>query len=98
MVVIRLTRGGTKNRPFYSVVVADKRSRRDGKFIERLGFYNPSPQGKDIPMNIKLDRVDHWIGCGAQLSPKVKSLVKLARKQAITLADGAQKSDAPSSI
>ena len=73
MVVIRLSRGGAKNRPFYNVVVADSRNRRDGRFIERIGFYNPlAVEGAE------LDRVTHWQDKGAQLSETVGRLVKKA--------------------
>lgn len=76
MVVIRLARGGSKKRPFYNVVAADSRNRRDGRFIERLGFYNPV--GKDGSENLRMamDRVTYWIDNGAQLSPAVDRLVK----------------------
>jgi len=78
MVVIRFSRGGSKNRPFYNVVVADSRNRRDGRFIERIGFFNPiSPDGVD-GMRIQLDRVAHWQEKGAQLSDAVAKLVKRA--------------------
>ena len=79
MVIIRLARGGAKKRPFYSVVVADSRNRRDGRFIERLGFYNPvAPEGQE-DLRLSLDRVEHWTGKGARLSPTVASLVKRVR-------------------
>ncbi len=78
MVIIRFARGGSKNRPFFNVVVADSRNRRDGRFIERIGFYNPiAPEGPD-GMRIQLDRVVHWQGKGAQLSDAVAKLVKRA--------------------
>lgn len=76
MVVIRLARGGAKNRPFYSVVVADSRNRRDGRFIERVGFYNPvAPEGQEA-LRLNMDRITHWTGNGAQLSDAVAKLVK----------------------
>lgn len=81
MVKIRLSRGGAKARPFYHIVVADERSGRDGRNIERVGFYNPVAAGQERPLEVKLDRVDHWIGVGAQMTDKVRSLVKQARKQ-----------------
>ncbi|MDA8381844.1 MAG: 30S ribosomal protein S16 [Betaproteobacteria bacterium] len=82
MVVIRLARGGARNRPFYNVVVADSRNRRDGRFIERLGFYNPvAPEGQDA-LRINLDRVTHWQGVGAQVSDAVAKLVKRAGAKA----------------
>ena len=80
MVVIRLARGGAKGRPFYNIVVADRRDRRDGRFIERLGFYNPKAAGGEQPLRIALDRVAHWAGVGAQLSPTVSRLGGEAKK------------------
>jgi small subunit ribosomal protein S16 len=78
MVIIRFARGGSKNRPFYNVVVADSRNRRDGRFIERVGFYNPlAAEGPDS-LRIQLDRVTHWQEKGAQLSEAVAKLVKRA--------------------
>jgi len=78
MVTIRFSRGGSKNRPFFNVVVADSRNRRDGRFIERIGFYNPlAPEAPD-GMRIQLDRVAHWQERGAQLSDAVAKLVKRA--------------------
>ncbi|GAB4122454.1 MAG: 30S ribosomal protein S16 [Sideroxydans sp.] len=76
MVVIRLSRGGSKNRPFYNVVVADSRNRRDGRFIERIGFYNPLAAEGTEGLRIQLDRVAHWQERGAQLSEAVGRLVK----------------------
>ncbi len=78
MVVIRLSRGGAKNRPFYNVVVADSRNRRDGRFIERVGFYNPLAAEGAEGLRIQLDRVTHWQERGAQLSETVSRLVKKA--------------------
>jgi small subunit ribosomal protein S16 len=78
MVTIRFSRGGSKNRPFFNVVVADSRNRRDGRFIERIGFYNPlAPEGPD-GMRIQMDRVAHWQERGAQMSDAVAKLVKRA--------------------
>jgi small subunit ribosomal protein S16 len=83
MVVIRLARGGSHNRPFYNIVVADKRNRRDGRFIERLGFHNPLAKEGVASTSIALDRVTHWTKNGAQLSPTVERLVKaFTKKQA----------------
>ena len=82
MVTIRLSRGGAKKRPFYQIVVADSRSPRDGRFIERIGFFNPIAQGKAERVRIDLDRVNHWIGQGASLSDRVASLVKEVQKAA----------------
>ncbi|GLR14125.1 30S ribosomal protein S16 [Chitinimonas viridis] len=76
MVVIRLARGGAKDRPFFNVVVADKRCRRDGRFIERIGFYNPQAKDGEEGLRIAADRLSHWIGNGAQLADSVKKLVK----------------------
>lgn len=82
MVVIRLARGGAKKRPFYNIVVADARERRDGRFIERVGFYNPMAAGGDQPLRVALDRVTYWSGVGAQLSPTVQRLVDQAKHAA----------------
>ena len=79
MVVIRLARGGAKGRPFYNIVVANKRQRRDGRFIERVGFYNPMAAGGDQPLNVALDRLSYWTGVGAQMSPTVARLVEQAK-------------------
>jgi len=76
MVVIRLARGGSKKRPFYNVVAADSRNRRDGRFIERVGFYNPVGNEGQENLRLALDRVKHWTDNGAQLSPAVTRLVK----------------------
>ncbi|HRE13162.1 MAG TPA: 30S ribosomal protein S16 [Usitatibacteraceae bacterium] len=81
MVVIRLARGGAKNRPFYSVVVADSRMPRDGRFIERIGFYNPKAAEGEEPFRVSLDRVDYWVKNGAQPSDAVKKLVKRGKAQ-----------------
>ena len=80
MVVIRLARGGAKKRPFFNVVVADSRERRDGRFIERLGFYNPMAAGGEQPLRLAVDRVTYWTGVGAQVSPTVARLVEQAKK------------------
>lgn len=82
MVVIRLARGGAKKRPFYNIVVADSRNRRDGRFIERVGFYNPVASGGEQPIRVAFDRIDYWQGNGAQLSPTVTRLVDQAKKAA----------------
>ena len=78
MVVIRLARGGAKKRPFYTVVAADSRSRRDGRFIERLGFFNPCASGGEEGFRIAQDRLSYWQGVGAQLSSTVARLVDQA--------------------
>lgn len=76
MVILRLTRGGANKRPFYHVVATDSRNRRDGRFIERVGFYNPVAAEGEEGLRIALDRVKHWQGVGAQMSPAVARLVK----------------------
>ena len=78
MVVIRLARGGSKARPFFNIVVADKRLRRDGRFIERIGFYNPIARGAEESIRIAHDRLNHCVGVGAQASPTVERLIKQA--------------------
>jgi small subunit ribosomal protein S16 len=81
MVSIRLSRGGAKKRPFYHIVVTDQRNRRDGRYIERLGYFNPiAADGKDR-IRVDLPRIDYWIGQGAQPSDRVSSLLKGYRKQ-----------------
>ena len=80
MVVIRLSRGGSKARPFFNIVVADKRDRRDGRFIERIGFYNPIAKGQAESLRVAHDRLTHWTNVGAQCSPTVIRLVKQAAK------------------
>lgn len=76
MVVIRLSRSGAKGRPFYHIVATDSRNRRDGRYIERLGFYNPVARGQEQPLRIESDRLNYWTGVGAQMSPTVQRLVK----------------------
>ncbi|MGI9025929.1 MAG: 30S ribosomal protein S16 [Burkholderiaceae bacterium] len=76
MVILRLTRGGANKRPFYHLVATDSRNRRDGRFIERVGFYNPVAAEGEEGLRIALDRVKHWRGVGAQMSPAVARLVK----------------------
>jgi len=80
MVVIRLARGGSKGRPFYNIVVANSAERRDGRFIERVGFYNPMASGAAETLRVALDRVSYWAGVGAQISPTVVRLVAQAQK------------------
>jgi small subunit ribosomal protein S16 len=79
MVVIRLARGGAKKRPFYNVVVADSRDRRDGRFIERVGFYNPVAAVHEEGLRISQERVSYWTERGARLSDTVAMLVKRAQ-------------------
>ncbi len=76
MVTIRMARGGAKKRPFYHIVVTDSRNRRDGRFIERLGFFNPVATEKEEAMRINRERVDYWLSQGAQASDRVASLLK----------------------
>ncbi len=81
MVTIRMARGGSKKRPFFSIVIADQRRSPRGRFIERVGFYNPVARGDSEELRLDLSRVDHWIGQGAKPSDSVKSLIGRARKQ-----------------
>jgi small subunit ribosomal protein S16 len=83
MVILRLARGGANKRPFFHVVATDSRNRRDGRFIERLGFYNPIATPSEEGLRIAMDRLSYWQGVGAQMSPTVARLVKdFAKKQA----------------
>ena len=82
MVVIRLSRGGSKGCPFFNIVVADKRVRRDGRFIERIGFYNPTAKETEEGLRIVQDRLTYWQSVGAQSSPTVDRLIKQAAKKA----------------
>ncbi|KTF39474.1 MULTISPECIES: 30S ribosomal protein S16 [Xanthomonas] len=86
MVKIRLTRGGAKKRPFYHIIVTDVRSARDGRNIERLGYYNPVAQGAEPRIVLDLPRVDHWVSNGAQLTDKVRNLYREATKAQATAA------------
>ena len=76
MVTIRLSRAGAKKRPFYHITVTDSRKPRDGRFIERVGFFNPIAQGNDVRLKVDHERVDYWVGTGASLSERVESLIK----------------------
>ena len=82
MVKIRLSRGGAKKKPFYHIVVADSRNKRDGRRIERIGFYNPMAKGQEEGLRLDLERVDYWTGVGAQISERVENLVEQARSAA----------------
>ena len=82
MVKIRLTRGGAKKRPFYHIVATDHRNKRDGRSLERLGFYNPVAQGQEKRVELDAARIQHWVSQGAQLTDKVRMLVKEASAQA----------------
>ncbi|ADU70352.1 30S ribosomal protein S16 [Erwiniaceae bacterium L1_54_6] len=82
MVTIRLARHGAKKRPFYQVVVTDSRNARNGRFIERVGFFNPIAAGQAEGLRLDLDRIEHWVGQGATLSDRVNALIKEAKKAA----------------
>ncbi|MGC1853755.1 MAG: 30S ribosomal protein S16 [Candidatus Aquirickettsiella sp.] len=82
MITIRLARGGRTERPFYHIVVTDSRKPRDGRYIERLGFYNPVAAGKEVELKIVEDRVNYWLSQGAQTSAQVRSLLKKAKNEA----------------
>jgi small subunit ribosomal protein S16 len=79
MVTIRLSRGGAKGRPFYQIVVCDSRRARDGRYIERLGFFSPVATAKEEKFRVDFGRFDHWVGVGAQVSDRVAALVKAHR-------------------
>lgn len=79
MVTIRLSRGGSKKRPFYSILVADQRWPARGRFIERVGFYNPVAVGREVKLRIDTDQVDHWVSLGAQPSKRVSQLYQQAK-------------------
>jgi len=83
MVTIRLSRGGAKKRPFYQVVVADVRSRRDGRYIERIGFFNPIAVGGEARVRLDRERANHWISLGAKPTERVAELLKIAAKEAV---------------
>lgn len=82
MVSIRLSRAGAKKRPFYHVVVTDSRNRRDGRYIERVGFFNPVGTEREVNLKVDLERVDYWLGQGARPSERVAALLKASRKAA----------------
>ena len=82
MVVIRLARGGAKSRPFYHILVTDSRSRRDGRFIERIGFFNPMAKGEEEYVRLTIERFDYWVGVGACVSDAVKRLIDVQRQAA----------------
>ncbi|MBX3709764.1 MAG: 30S ribosomal protein S16 [Gammaproteobacteria bacterium] len=89
MVVIRLSRGGAKKRPFYHIVVADKQRSRNGRFIEQVGYFNPIASGKEVRLVIDVERIQQWITKGAQPSDRVKYLMK-AQKETATQASAAE--------
>lgn len=82
MVTIRLARHGAKKRPFYHLTVADKSAKRDGRFIERVGFFNPLAKGDEQRMRLDLDRIDYWLSVGAQPSERASQLIGVARREA----------------
>lgn len=82
MVRIRLARGGAKKRPFYQVVVTDSRNARDGRFIERVGFFNPIATGQAESLRLDLDRINHWVNQGATVSERVSILIKNVKQTA----------------
>jgi small subunit ribosomal protein S16 len=79
MVTIRLSRGGALKRPFYHIVVTDRRNRRDGRYLERLGFFNPIANGEEVRLSVDLERIEYWKGHGAQTSDRVARLIKQYR-------------------
>ncbi len=83
MVTIRLSRGGAKNHPFYQIVVTDSRSGRDGRYIERVGFFNPLARGNEEKLRLDSERVEYWKTKGAQTSERVAQLIKVAKKAAV---------------
>lgn len=82
MVKVKLVRHGAKRAPFYKVVATDSRNAGDGKALERLGFFNPMARGKEVRLNLDMERINHWIGQGAQLSERVGALIKQSQKAA----------------
>ena len=86
MVTIRLARGGAKKRPFYHITVSDSRNARDARYIERVGFFNPVARGAEERLRMDMDRVTYWQGQGAQVSDRVKSLIKEAAKAQVVAA------------
>jgi small subunit ribosomal protein S16 len=84
MVVIRLSRGGAKKRPFYQIVVCDKRSARDGRCVERIGYFNPIAAGQEKRLHLEYERALYWIATGAQPSDRVRHLIKTYEQQAKT--------------
>ncbi|MEZ5583776.1 MAG: 30S ribosomal protein S16 [Candidatus Competibacteraceae bacterium] len=82
MVTVRLARGGAKKRPFYHVVVTDSRNRRDGRYIEKVGFFNPVARGQEVGISLNQERLKYWLDQGAQTSERVASLIKEQRRTA----------------
>ncbi len=89
MVTIRLARGGAKKRPFYHIVVTDSRNRRDGRYIERVGFFNPVAQGGESRLQLNQERIQYWLDQGAQPSERAASLLREQRKQAARTSEAA---------
>lgn len=89
MVVIRLSRGGAKKRPFYTVVVSDRRCARDGRCIERVGYFNPIAAGKEVRLHLEYERIKYWISKGAQPSERVQQLIKTFEQTATETAAAA---------
>lgn len=85
MVTLRLARGGAKKRPFYQIVATDSRCPRDGRYIERLGFFNPVAKGGEMPLMVNRERVDYWLSNGAQTSTRVAELLKRAAANSATV-------------
>lgn len=81
MVVIRLSRGGAKKRPFYHMVVTDSRKRRDGSYIERIGYFNPVARGQEVRLHVDAEKLSHWQQVGAQMSDRVSDLIKEFNKK-----------------
>ncbi|WP_019217732.1 30S ribosomal protein S16 [Legionella tunisiensis] len=81
MVVIRLSRAGAKKRPFYNMVVTDSRKRRDGNYIERIGYFNPVARGQEVRLQVEMDKLAHWQSVGAQLSDRVRALIQEHNKK-----------------
>ncbi|NEV60469.1 30S ribosomal protein S16 [Thiorhodococcus minor] len=86
MVTIRLSRGGSKKNPFYQIVVADIRSKRDGRYIERLGFFNPNAKGGEVGLRVDSERASYWVSKGAQPTDRAKQLLKQAAREAAAVA------------
>ena len=86
MVTIRMARGGAKKRPFYNIVVTDSRNRRDGRYIERIGFYNPVATGKEVELQVDMERADYWLSQGAKASERVAALLKQVKTGSQTAA------------
>ena len=90
MVKIRLARAGAKKRPFYHLVASDSRSPRDGRFIERLGFFNPIAVGGEARLRVSTERVDHWVARGAKMTERASKLVDEARSQVLLVPEGGE--------